>query len=131
MATPAVPGAATYEPVYPGGGPATKPVPERYGVSKVTYDGRILALYMVIHKEGELSLGIPVRCDTGPPADCRRKMVISRQVVRQEDLMIRRRLEPRLDERNRLNLSFKLVAPDGALIAISALRPKVHKVKPR
>ena len=45
--------------------------------------------------------------------------------------MIRRRLTPRLDERNRLNLSFKLVAPDGGLIAISALRPKVHRVKLR
>jgi hypothetical protein len=107
-----------------------KGIPQIFRVSKATYDGRILILHLEVPEAGELSLGIPVSCHAGRAADCHMKTSISRYVPRQDDLVIRRRLVPRLDARHHLNLSARLEMADGGLM-ISSLRPKVHRVKPR
>jgi hypothetical protein len=112
-----------------GGAYFPKAFPQVLRITKATYDGRVLALHLDVPEAGQILLGVPVACVPGR-ASCRKKTSISRHVPRSDDLVLRRRLSPRLDADHHLNLSVRLEMADGGLI-IGSLRPKLHRIKHR
>jgi hypothetical protein len=104
-----------------------KALPQVLDIAGAQYDGRLLTLKVAVPGPGELSLQVPVVCGGGKAADCHKRTAISRRVAQKGELVLRRRLVPRLDSRHRLNLSARMEMDDGGLI-VSALRPRVHLV---
>jgi hypothetical protein len=96
-------------------------------IAAAKYDGRLLTLKVEVPGPGELSLGVPVACGGRKAAGCRKRTAIFRRVAQKGELVLKRRLVPRMDSRHRLNLSARMEMDDGGLI-VSALRPKVHLV---
>ena len=104
-----------------------KALPQTLEIAGARYDGRLLTLTVEVPGPGKLSLSIPVACGGSNAADCHRRTSISRRVAHKGELVLKRRLVPRLDSRRRLNLSARMEMADGMLF-IGALRPKVHLV---
>lgn len=107
-----------------------KAIPQVLDIAGARYDGRLLTLKVRVPGPGELSLGVPVACGRAKAADCRKRAAISRRVAQKGELVLKKRLVPRLDSGHRLNLSARMELDDGGLI-VSALRPKVHLVRSR
>jgi hypothetical protein len=104
-----------------------KALPQELDIAGARYDGRLLTLKVRVSGPGELSLGVPVACGGRKATGCHRRTTISRRVAQKGELVVKKRLVPRLDFRHRLNLSARMEMDDGGLI-VSALRPKVHLV---
>jgi hypothetical protein len=102
-----------------------KAPPQELDIAGARYDGRLLTLKVRVPGPGELSLAVPVVCGRARAAECRKRTTISRRVAKKGELVLKKRLVPRLDSGHRLNLSARMEMDDGDLI-VTALRPRVH-----